>query len=317
MELRHLRYFVAVAEELNFTRAAKRLGIKQPPLSAQIRKLEKEMGTALFRRETRGVELTDAGKLLLEEARIILRQVDRATTGVRRRGRGETGRISVGSAGGTFFHPLIPAIIREYGKRYPDIVLTPEASNTSLLVARVCAGQIDMAFVRPPIGAREGLATVPLVDEEAVMILPTGHRLAGSASAPLSALAKDTFILFPRTLHPGSYDLIIAACRRAGFEPVLGQEAPQIVSTVPLVAAGLGVSIVPRSICRIHADGVFCLPIEGDMPRAEIWLAYRRDDRSQAVKNFVAVARRATETAVQRTSNGGAKKIEKAGVARH
>src|SRR3984893_4466533 len=133
MELRHLRYFVAVAEELNFTRAAKRLGINQPPLSLQIRQLEKEMGTPLFRRQARGVELTSAGKLMLEEARVILKQVERAKTGVRRRARGETGRLNVGSSGGTYFHPLIPAIIREYGMQYPDIVLFPGASSTPLL----------------------------------------------------------------------------------------------------------------------------------------------------------------------------------------
>jgi DNA-binding transcriptional LysR family regulator len=298
MELRHLRYFVAVAEELNFTRAAKRLGIKQPPLSLQIRKFEKEIGTPLFRRRTRGVELTDAGKLMLEEARVILRQVERAKTGVRRRARGETGRINIGSSGGTYFHPLIPAIIREYGTRYPDIVLAPEASNTPLLVARLRAGQIDIAFIRPPISDSEGLATELLVEEDTVMVLPTGHVLEGAPSAPLAALAKEAFVLYPRTINPGNYDAIIAACHRAGFNPVLGQEAPQVVSVAPMVAAGLGVSIVPRSTSRIHADGVFYLPIEGDAPRAEICLAHRRDDRSPAVQNFVAVARRATRAAV-------------------
>ncbi len=142
MELRHLRYFVAVAEELNFTRAAKRLGINQPRLSLQIRQLEKEMGTALFYRRTRGVELTTAGKLLLEEAYVILKQVEQVKVGVRRRARGETGRINIGSAGGTYFHPLIPAIILEYRTHYPDVVMFPQASVTSLLVARLLAGQI-------------------------------------------------------------------------------------------------------------------------------------------------------------------------------
>jgi DNA-binding transcriptional LysR family regulator len=155
MELRHLRYFVAVAEELNFTRAAKRLGINQPPLSLQIRQLETEMGTPLFIRRTRGVELTDAGKLLLEEARVILTQVEETQTGVRRHARGETGRINVGSSGGTYFHPLIPRIIREYRMRYPNVALFPQASNTPLLVARVRAGQVDVAFIR---ACRDGFA---------------------------------------------------------------------------------------------------------------------------------------------------------------
>jgi DNA-binding transcriptional LysR family regulator len=297
MELRHLRYFVAVAEELNFTRAAERLGINQPPLSLQIRQLEKEMGTALFRRKARGVELTNAGKLLLEEARIILKQVERTKTNVRRRGRGETGRINIGSSGGTYFHPLIPTIIREYRTHYPDVVLSPAASNTPLLVARLRAGQIDVAILRPPLGDSEGLALEPLVDEPAVIIVPSGHPLSARASAPLSALAEETFVLFPREINPSNYDMVVDACLRSGFRPKLGQEAPQLVSVIPMVAAGLGVSIVPRSLARICRDGVAPLSIEGDGPRALISLAHRRDDRSAAVQNFVAVARRAMQAA--------------------
>jgi DNA-binding transcriptional LysR family regulator len=301
MELRHLRYFTAVAEELSFTRAAERLGIKQPPLSLQIRQLEKELGAPLFRRLTRGVELTGAGKLLLAQARVILGQVEKAKTDVRRRARGETGRLNVGSSGATYFHPLVPTIIRAYGTQYPDVVLAPEASNTVMLTARLQAGAVDVAFVRPPVSDCDPLAFEPLAEEGAVMILPTAHaRLFGNlTSAPLSVLAKETFILWPRALNPSSYDAIIAACRHAGFEPMLGQPAPQMVSIIPLVAAGLGVSIAPRSLSRIHADGVFYLPIDGDEPRSRIALAYRRNDHSPAVRSFVAVARREALTAAQ------------------
>ncbi|MGA3310939.1 MAG: LysR family transcriptional regulator [Xanthobacteraceae bacterium] len=317
MELRHLRYFVAVAEELNFTRAAKRLGISQPGLSLQIRQLEKELDTPLFHRRTRGVELTNAGKLMLEEAHVILKQVETTKIGVRRRGRGETGRINVGSSGGGYFHPLIPAIIREYGMKYPDIVLTPEASNSALAVARLRTGQIDIAFIRPPIGDNDGLVIEPLVDEDFLMVLPAGHALSGSASAPLAALAKETFVLPPRAINPGAYDSVIAACHRAGFSPALGQEAPEIMSVVPLVAARLGVSIVPRSTSRIHADGVFFVAIEGRAPHTEICLAHRRDDRSPAVQNFVAVARRAMRPTVQSKSSDVAKVVKKANAPRH
>ncbi len=292
MELRHLRYFVAVAEELNFTRAAERLGISQPPLSSQIRQLENELGTPLFHRRARSVELTDAGKLFLEEARVILKQVETAATGVRRRARGETGRIVVGSAGATYFHPLIPAIIREYGKRYPDITLAPQASNTALLVARLRAGQCDIAFIRPPIDDASGLAIDPLVDEDSVIVLPVGHRLSLLTLVPLAALAKEMFVLYPRALNPGNYDAVIDACRRAGFNPTLGQEAPQVVSVAPLVAAGLGVSVVPRSTERILPDEVCYRSIDGYAPRAEICLAHCRHGSSRAVQNFVAVARR-------------------------
>jgi DNA-binding transcriptional LysR family regulator len=313
MELRHLRYFVAVAEELNFTRAAARLGISQPPLSLQIRQLEKEFGTPLFYRRARSIELTDAGKLLLEEARVILKQVEAAENGVRRRARGETGRLVVGSAGATYFHPVIPEIIREYGMRYPDIILAPQASNTSLLVARLRAGHVDVALIRPPISDAEGLVIVPLVDEETVVILPNGHRLSKLASVPLAALAKDVFVLYPRTLNPGNYDAVIAACRRAGFNPTLGQEAPQIVSVIPLVAAGLGISVVPRSTARILSDEVCYRPIEGAAPRAEICLAYCRLGSSRAAQNFVAVARRVIQNAAQGQGKDNPKRARKAG----
>jgi DNA-binding transcriptional LysR family regulator len=304
MELRHLRYFVAVAEELNFSRAAERLGIKQPPLSAQIRQLEKELGTQLFRRRARGVELTGAGKLFLEEARIILSQVKRAETSVRRRGRGETGRLIVGSAGATYFHPLIPAIIREYGRQYPDIVLAPQASHTALLMARLYAGKIDVALIwRPTAVESDDLVFLPLVDEDSVMALPAGHPLSKSTSAPLTALAQEKFVLYPRALNPSGYDSVILACQQAGFKPMLGQEAPQVVSVMPLVAAGLGVSVVPRSASRIVIEGVSYVSIAGNAPRFEISLAYRRNDRSLAVQNFVAVARRATRAVARTTSN--------------
>jgi len=292
MELRHLQYFVAVAEELSFTRAARRLGIKQPPLSRQIRQLEKELGTPLLRRLTRGLELTDAGKLMLEEARVILHQVERAKTGVGRRARGETGRINIGSSGASYFHPLIAAIIRAFVQDYPAVHVTPEASNTTMLVVRVGAGAVDVAFIRPPIDHHENLKTERLVDEDSVMILPAGHRLSGAKSAPLSALAKEKFIMFPRAINPGQYDSILAACRRAGFKPMLGPEAPQLISTIPLVAAGLGVAIGPRSMSQVRANGVFYLPFEGEAPRAEICLAYRSNEKSRAVQNFVVVARR-------------------------
>jgi len=297
MELRHLRYFVAVADELNFTRAAQRLGITQPSLSSQIRQLETEMGTPLLRRETRGVELTDAGKLMFEEARVILAEVERAKMGVGRRARGETGKINIGSAGATYFHPLIPTIIYEFKRKYPDVVLTPEESNTSLLLARVRAGAIDLAFVRPPLSDTDGLRVEPLVKEPILMVLPAEHPLGRSKSAPLSALAQEHFILFTRTINPPVYDAILAAIARAGFSPYLAQEAPQAASAIPMVAAGLGVTLVPKSMSRLHPDGVVFIPIEGPSLSAEICLAYRRAQRSAAVRNFVTVARRQAQIA--------------------
>jgi DNA-binding transcriptional LysR family regulator len=299
MELRQLRYFVAVAEELHFRRAAERLGIRQPPLSLQIRQLELQLGTSLFRRLTRGVELTETGALLLNESRGILDQVERIKAGVQSRARGETGCIHLGFAGATCFQPLVPGIIRAYRERYPSVLVSPEQSNTPLLVAGLRRGEIDVAFVRPPLSDGDGLAVEPLVEEPMLTVLPQWHPRAGDRFMPLAALAPETFILFPRAIGPSLHDAIIASCQRAGFSPKLGQEAPQISTMVHMVAAGFGVSIVPQSIARIRLEGVTYISIEGEAPCAPISLAYRRDERSPIVRNFVASARRHSRTANQ------------------
>ena len=291
MELRHLRYFVMVAEERHFTRAAERLGIGQPPLSVQIQRLEREIGVPLFRRLSRGVELTAAGALLLDNTRQILAQVERALADVQRLSRGEIGHLRVGFAGATYFQPLVPAMIREYRSRHPDVVLSPEQSNTPSLLEGLREGRVDAAFIRPPIENAGELDVKLLVREDMMVVLPHTHPLAQSgASVSLSALAAETFILVSRTIGAGLYDAITAACQRAGFIPRLGLEAPQIASIGPLVGAGFGVSIVPRSTSQIRTDEVVYLPIAGDVPKASISLVWRRQDPSPVVRRFLAVA---------------------------
>ncbi|MGF6918465.1 LysR substrate-binding domain-containing protein [Paraburkholderia sp. 40] len=293
MELRHLRYFVVVAEERHFTRAAERLGIGQPPLSLQIQRLERDIGAQLFRRLSRGVELTEAGELLFDNARQILAQVDRTCADVQRLSRGELGHLRVGFAGATYFQSLVPAIIREYRGQHPDVTVSPEQSNTPSLVDGLLEGRVDVAFIRPPIMSADALEVELLVKEDMVVALPHTHPLAQSGAAvSLSALAGETFILFPRSIGAGLYDAVTGACQRAGFIPRLGQEAPQITSIVPMVGAGFGVSIVPRSTSQIRTDEVVYLPIAGDAPKAPISLAWRRHDPSQVVRRFLAVARR-------------------------
>lgn len=292
MELRHLRYFLAVAEERNFTRAANKLRINQPPLSTQIHHLENELGTQLFLRLTRGVELTDAGKLLLEQARVILKQVEEAALGVRRRGRGETGRVIVGTSG-AIFHPLIMKILYECKTRYPTLTIPVdvEVTNTSLLIAWLRTGRIDACLASIPLSDSEGLAIEPLVDEDCIIALPRGHALANSASVSLASLANEKFILFHREFSHSLYDSIFAACEKAGFKPKLDQEVAQIVSIIPVVAAGFGVSIIPRSFSDLHFAGITYVEIEGDAPRWALGLAWRGDERSLAVKNVMKAAR--------------------------
>lgn len=296
MELRHLRYFAAVADERHFTRAAARLGIGQPPLSMQIRQLERELGVRLFHRLSRGVELTEAGRLLRERAGSIMAQVEQARADVLRLARGEAGRLRLGFAGATYFQPLVPALIQRYRAQQPEVQLLPEQSNTPALIEGLHAGTVDLAFIRPPIGGDEALALETLVEEDMQVVLPRQHPLASeSTPVPLDALADETFILFPREIGHGLYDAVIGACHRAGFSPRLGVAAPQISSIVPMVEAGFGVSVVPRSVSRIGGAGVAYLPIAGDIPRAPIGLAWRRDERSAAVREFVSMARQIAE----------------------
>jgi DNA-binding transcriptional LysR family regulator len=292
MELRHLRYFVAVAEEGNVTRAARRLRISQPPLSAQMRQLEKELRTPLFDRRPTGVELTDAGKLLLEQARAILKQVEDAAAGVRRRGRGETGRVIVG-ANGAHFHPSILKALYECKTRYPSlkIAVEVEVTNSALLLAWLRTGRVDACLLSAPVHDQDGLIIEPMVDEDCVIVLPRHHALANSRSIPLARLAKDKFVLFHRDFSPAMYDAILAACRRAGFSPNIDHEVGQIVSAIPLVAAGFGVSIVPRSLSAIQFEGASYVDIEGEAPRETLALVFRSDERSPAIRNVLSATR--------------------------
>ena len=299
MELRHLRYFVAVAEEGHVTRAAKRLGIQQPPLSLQIRALEQELEVQLFRRKPRGVELTDAGAAFLERARSILDQVDRAAATTRRTARGEQGRVVVGFTSSAPFHPFVPRVIRTFREMSPLVSLVLEESGSSELVQGLHNEEIDAAFIRSPVADVVGLMVRPLLEEEMVVALPTGHTLAGGKTPlPLVALTNETFILYKRPGGPGLYDTIITACRGAGFSPRVGQEAPRIISTLNLVAAGLGVSLVPASLRSLQMEGVVYRRLaEVSQLKAPLILACRRGENSAAVQRFIDLVRGSADAA--------------------
>ena len=297
MELRHLRYFIAVAEEKHITRAAERLGMQQPPLSQQIRALERELDVQLFRRKPRGVELTDAGSAFLVDARAILAHIDHAFATTKRTARGEQGRISVGFTSSAPFHPFVPRVIRAYREALPLVSLTLEEGGTTELLGYIRDEQIDAAFIRTIIANREGLIVDLLFQEAMVIALPQEHALGRRASAdkalPLKALAGETFIVYRRHTGPGLYDTIMSACTEAGFSPHIGQEAPRIVSTLNLVAAGLGVCLVPESLQRLHMDGVLFRRVSGAVqPKAPLYLASRRGENSPAVRKFLELVKR-------------------------
>ncbi len=295
MELRHLRYFIAVAEEGHVTRAAERLGMQQPPLSQQIRALERELDVQLFRRRPRGVELTDAGSALLADARAILSHIEHASAAAKRTARGEQGRIAVGFTSSAPFHPFVPRIIRTYRDAFPLVASTLEEGGTMELVDHLREERIDVAFVRTAIADQEGLMVSPLLKEAMVLALPRAHTLARPTgkAVSLKALAEETFIVYRRHNGPGLYDAILSACTAAGFSPRVGQEAPRIVSTLNLVAAGLGISLVPESLQRMRMDGVVFRRIGGAaQPTAPLYLASRRSESSAAVRRFLELVKR-------------------------
>ena len=294
MELRHLRYFIAVAQEGHITRAAERLGMQQPPLSQQIRALESELGVQLFRRLPRGVEMTEAGRALLDDAQAILAHIDHAFATTRRTARGELGRITVGFTSSAPFHPFVPRIIRAFRESFPLIALTLEESGTTELIEDLRQERVDAAFIRTPVADPMGLTVNPLLEETMVVALPADHALAcdDGAGLRLAALAGETFVVYRRRSGPGLYDAIFAACHTAGFSPVVGQEAPRIVSTLNLVASGLGIALVPESLRLMQMDGVVYRNLTGEpRPRAPLLLATRRGDTGAVVRRFLDLAR--------------------------
>ena len=289
IELRHLRYFIAVAEEGHITRAAERIGMQQPPLSQQIKALETQVGAKLFLRKPRGVVLTEAGRTFLADAREVFSGLDRAIETTRRAARGEQGRICVGVTPTAPFNPLVPQVIRVFRDSFPLVALTVEEGFSNDLL-RLQHDRVDVAFIRNRVANTEGLTVTPLADEPMVVALPSRHELAradvGEAML-MKCLARESFILYG---PPGSgiYDATIAACHQAGFGPRVSQLAPRITSTLGLVAAGLGISLVPESMCCVRLDGVSYRRLKGAVqPRAVLNLVSRRGDPSGVVGHFL------------------------------
>ena len=290
MDLRRLRYFVAVAEEGHITRAAERLDMQQPPLSRQIGALERELKVQLFHRLARGVELTSAGKALLVEAKAVLAHLDHAIETTRRAARGEQGRLCVGIAPTAPFNPLVPNAIRAFRETFPLVSLVLEEGLSNEVVTRFNTDQMDAAFVRAPRIHAEGVVVVALQEEPMVAALPRRHPAAKSKIVALRNLAGDPFVLIgpPGT---GLHDETVAACRAAGFGPRLGQQAPRITSALSLVAAGLGIALVPSTMQSVRMAGVVYRRLQGTAPKAFLGLASRRGDPSPVLRQFLNLVR--------------------------
>jgi DNA-binding transcriptional LysR family regulator len=295
MELRHLRYFVAVAEELHFGHAAQRLHIAQPPLSQQIRRFEAELGVELLRRNRRRVQLTDAGRLLLERARPLLAEVERTEELLRRASVGEVGQLRIGFIG-TASYVILPAILRAFHERYPEAELKLEEMTTGPQVAALRAGHLDVGLVRPPV-RDPSLRLTPLVKEELLAALPDVHPLARRKTIPVQALAPEPFILFVREHGTGLYDDIIAVCREAGFSPKIVQETNDTQTIVSLVSAGFGVALLPASIANFPHPRVVYKRLRGPNASLEIALAEPLHTHSPLAGHFRAIAQSAADGA--------------------
>jgi DNA-binding transcriptional LysR family regulator len=290
MELRHLRYFVTVARELHFTRAADLLCIGQPPLSQQIQQLEQEIGTALFIRNRRGVALTDAGKVFLTEAEMVLDGAAHAIESARRVARGEIGAIRIGFTVSASIHPFVPRFVKNYRELYPGVGVTLYEQTSVDCVESIRKGALDLAFIRTPTEPSDGVTIETILREPMVAVVPTGHKLGGKQSIELAELSSDTFIMYPRRIGFGVFDAVVTACERAGFSPTLGQEAPQLSSIISLVAAGMGVSVVPSTMSQYRAEGVTYLTLSGSTPFAQIGIAFRTSAHAPALEYAKALA---------------------------
>lgn len=290
MELRHLRYFVAVAEEQHFGRAAERLHMAQSPLSQQIRQLEHELGTSLFLRTTRKVELTPAGALLLERTRRILAEVEAAVVDVQRAERGEVGRLAVGFTGSATYE-LLPSIATALRSSLPNVEL--ELHGEMLTPAQVEAlleGVLDVGLLRPPVRS-PGLVVDVIRREPLVVVLPANHPAAAGRTVRLAALADEPFVTYPSHFRSVVHDAVDTACGKAGFEPRVAQEVGETATLVSLVAAGIGVALVPASVQHLRITGAVYRPLAGTSEEVALAVARRASDTNPVVQQFLSRVR--------------------------
>lgn len=293
MELRHLRYFRTVAEEGHITRAAERLSIQQPPLSLQIKALETELGVQLFRRLPRGVELTDAGSSFYKDICAILDNVEHASERAKRVARGEIGNIVIGYTSSVIANRSTRSAINAYRSNFPGVNLTLVEDGSAELLDAIIENRLDAALIRTNVTNSPSLKVVNLLEEPIVLASPEGWPLSqGDTPVEISQLINQPLVLHRRVGGASLYDSIIALFERYEQTPMIIQEAPRVGSALNLVAAGMGISLVPESMCSLHLEGVHYRPVVSDPPiQANIMLAYRKNEASQAIKLFINTAR--------------------------
>lgn len=302
MELRHLRYFVAVAEELNFRRAAERLSMAQPPLSQQIHDLEQELGVQLFNRSNRAIQLTVAGRVFLTDTYQILAQSDMAIHRAQRANKGELGQLTLGYTS-LIHNPLFPAVLRLHHERYPEVELILRDLVTIEQMQQLNTNTLDVSFATHASFAitsleQETLSQEVVLREPMVALLPSNHRLAKQAAISLAALANESWIWFARPFDPTTYDYMMRLFEQVGFRPNVTQEINQQQIILSLVIAGFGISLAPRSITSI-AKGVDVafVDVVDPTPIVEFNIVWRRTDASPVLQTFLAIVREVARTA--------------------
>jgi DNA-binding transcriptional LysR family regulator len=293
MDLRHLRYFIAVAEEQHMGRAAARLHLSQPPLTRQIQQLESELGVRLFERTPRGMELTQAGYLFLEEARNIQSIVERATERTQRAGQGKLGRLDIGIFGSGILG-TIPQLVLAFRNAYPDVNVVLHTMTKGEQLEALRQRRIGIGFNRL-LGPEPDIATELVRSEQLLLAINESHPLAAQPIIPADALGDLPMILFPAGVHPGFVDKVMGLCHELGFVPRVSQEVGDAVTGVALVASGFGVCLVPESATVFSLPGVVYRPIDGLPPNSGVDLSciYRRDDRSPLLQAFLETVRAA------------------------
>ncbi len=289
VDVRRLRYFLAVAEELHFGRAAERLHIAQPALSRQIASLEAAIGALLFDRTRSNIHLTAAGEALLPRARDILARVADAARVAKRASEGSVGVIQIGFVGSATFS-ILPGILNAFRTSHHEVELVLHAMNTAELRAALIDRSIDIAFARPGIQDPEIVNEV-VFKEPLIVALSENDPLAEQNHIALADLSARPFILYPRHPRPSFADTILQICRAEGFSPDIAQETMEIQTALSLVSVGAGVSLVPESTSEAQLNGVAYRPILGDAPQTQLSLAYRRDNRSAVMAAFCALVR--------------------------
>lgn len=291
MELRHLRTFLAVAEELNFSRAARRLHVAQPALSRTIADLEAEMEVRLLDRNTHGVALTDAGALFLDRVRRILDDTKEAVTQAQRRSRGETGTLRVGFIG-TLSHSLLPKLLQAYRTEYPGVDLVLSELGPTAQREKILSGHLDCGFIGFAVDSAEpGLDTFVVAEDALVAALPEKHALSSREAIRLADLKNEAFYLTSQANAPVFNPWLVQLCQKAGFEPQIARETDRAATVLNYVAAGFGVSLFPSRLAMLATPGVRFLPLKGRLPKYQYKFAWMPGNSNRALAEFAKVVR--------------------------